>query len=79
MQECALMVSDDIRSEPHSTNIYTTIAYVYYVITDYNNREVIHRYDDLSCTEHEKSYLMHYRCNPKQEYSIDTVYQEDEI
>lgn len=46
LEECVLITSDRIRSRKLESGIYTTIAYVYYIILDYDS-DVCYEYDNI--------------------------------
>lgn len=79
LEECILITSLEKTKEKLETGIYTTIANVYYILLDYNNKELAYNYDDIATKEFGSTLYEPYKYNPKDENYIDTIYGEDEI
>ena len=77
LEECVLITSDRIRSRKLDSGIYTTIAYVYYVILDYDS-DVCYEYDNIATERFGESLVMSYKYSPAAYHEIDTIYAKGE-
>lgn len=77
LEECILITSDRIRSKKLSSGLYTTMAYVYYIILDYDS-DICYEYDNIATERFGESLLMPYKYNPASYYGIDTIYAKGE-
>ncbi|MCX4299802.1 MAG: hypothetical protein OSJ73_22790 [Lachnospiraceae bacterium] len=77
LEECVLITSDRIRSRKLESGIYTTIAYVYYVILDYDS-DVCYEYDNIATDRFGESLVMPYKYSPAAYHEIDTIYAKGE-
>ncbi|MEZ3447108.1 MAG: hypothetical protein K1W30_18620 [Lachnospiraceae bacterium] len=77
LEECVLITSDRIRSRKLESGIYTTIAYVYYVILDYDS-DICYEYDNVATERFGESLVMPYKYSPVAYHEIDTIYAKGE-
>ena len=77
LEECVLITSDRIRSKKLDSGIYTTVAYVYYIILDYDSG-ICYEYDDIATERFGESLVMSYKYSPAPYYEIDTIYAKGE-
>lgn len=55
------------------------MAYVYYIITDFDKYELGHKYIRIAKQQHGQAYYMDYKYRPGIADSIDTIYAKGEI
>jgi hypothetical protein len=76
LKESILITSDIIRYDKETNGSHTIVANVYYVLTDYNNRELGYKYDDIAEAEFETELYMPFKLSTDPTKSIDTIFRE---
>jgi len=51
---------------------------IYYILLDYDNDELLNKYDDISCATR-RTVVSSFRYNPNYTESIDTIYSAEEL
>lgn len=80
LKSCIIIASDKTgyKKLPFG-GINSTLAHVYYIITDFDKYDLGYKYNKLATQQYGKSYYMDYKYRPELANRIDTIYSEREI
>lgn len=80
LEECILITSDQLRTEKYNYGC-TIIAYMYYIILDYNRNDLKYKYHSQANTEFQDAVIDSYsKLKEEASYSsIDTIYRAEEL
>lgn len=76
---CILITSDKTGYKKLSTGINSRLAYVYYIIADYDKSDLGYKYDDIATRQFGESLYRPYKYRAGHCESIDTIYAAGEI
>lgn len=76
LMNCILITSKRLRFEKLEEGGSCTIAHIYYVIIDTQNRDLGHKYNKLATKEFGDSLYDSYEYRPELANSIDTIYNQ---
>lgn len=79
LESCILITSDKTGYKKLNSGINSRLAYVYYVITDYDKDDLGCKYDDIATGQFGESLYRSYQYRAGHNESIDTIYAEGEI
>lgn len=79
LESCILITSDKAGYKKLGTGINSRLAYVYYIITDYDKTDLGHKYDNLATEQFGESLYRPYQYRAEHHESIDTIYAKGEV
>ena len=79
LQECIMFVSDLEDVKDTKSECMVSMCRVLYIILDYDNSELLCRYNEEVRKESKKFYVMPYKYNPDMQDSVVTLLGDDEI
>lgn len=79
LESCILITSDKTGYKKLGTGINSRLAYVYYIITDYDKSDLGYKYDDIATEQFGESLYRPYQYKAEHHDSIDTIYAAGEI
>lgn len=78
LNEGLLLVSPQTRYKKNSEGNNEEYGQIYYILLDYDNDELLNKYDDISCATR-RTVVRSFRYNPNYTETIDTIYSAEEL